>query len=271
MQEVATTINELVSQVNSLIAERDQCRHLPAGTPFQFQVMVAPDKNNVAMVSRFDGTTTESNQYPALMVNGHAKGDVVICELVGACAGFMPPAQGATTQMPVQYNGVDVLLRETTSTPIFVQITTAANSSGVAGVKRYDGTSQSGSEFFVRVVSHGGVNEKLWVAPVSPNANVSDTSGNKVPWMEFTSNATFRVKVTQNGGSAGSGTAYCTYTYDIKDAATGAITLATAQSVLYARPVKAACIAAGTNGIAEINAGNILLISVDEQFKTTAC
>lgn len=155
--------------------------------------------------------------------------------------------------------------------PIFVQITTAANSSGVAGVKRYDGTTQSGDEFFVRVVSHAGVNEKLWVATVSPNANVSDPSSNKVPWMEFTSNATFRVKVTQVGGSAGSASAYCSYTYDVKDAATGAITLASAQSVLWARPLKAACITAGANGIAEIVAGTLALISVDEQFKTTAC
>lgn len=83
----------------------------------------------------------------------------------------------------------------------------------------------------------------------------------------------FPVTLTQTGGSTGTSTAYCSWTYTVKDLATPANVLATAKAPQNsrARIVKAAC-TAGTIGSAYRDSGGLIVLwDCDEVVTTTAC
>ncbi len=81
----------------------------------------------------------------------------------------------------------------------------------------------------------------------------------------------FPVDVTQTGGTAGTASAFCSYTYTVKDL-TG-LTLATSKAPVFsaARIVKQTC-TAGNNGMAHFDEGGLLILdTVDELGSQTNC
>lgn len=78
------------------------------------------------------------------------------------------------------------------------------------------------------------------------------------------------VKLTQTGGSAGTNTVECSFTYTVKSF-DGGTTLATGVALIGHRPVKAQMLAA-TYGIATVNSsGTYKIITCDEQIDQKNC
>lgn len=129
------------------------------------------------------------------------------------------------------------------------------------------------------IVLDGGLYNRLMDAieraanlTVGGDLEMLDTASGRCIWHAPSSSPGLSpVRLVQTGGSAGSSSAYCTYTYTVKDT-TNTITLGTNVAVTFARPFKAQCITAATYGVAYYDStGAIKILSCDEVFKTTNC
>jgi hypothetical protein len=139
------------------------------------------------------------------------------------------------------------------------KIKSSASSGQIAVCGTWDGVTL-GPDTNVRVVSHRAANEILLAGQ-----RLDDTS-----WQEVTTNCLFPVVLTQSGGSAGSKTSKCSFTYTVKDIG-GGITLGTGISPVQQVDYNNARRTAATIGMAYIHTDGTVKIFCIEDRTTGGC
>jgi hypothetical protein len=151
-----------------------------------------------------------------------------------------------------------------------MKVNGAAGAGGCGTAQAVDAMgTPSGPNYTVKLVSHPAVGQFITAVMVTPNTG-DTVGGNAVTWQEVPYGVMFPVSLTQTGGSAGSKTTKCSFSYTVKDV-TGSVTLGLAVIPVQQANYSNAKRSAATVGMAYIHTDGTMKVFCIEDRTTGGC